>query len=90
MAGASVEIAPIAGIRVVPTTRSRPVDPELTAAFEIESPARPDEDSYTGSGKKAAGAEEPAEKDEEDPDTPLNEDAPQAARGPTGNISYFA
>lgn len=86
-----MEIAPIAGIRVMPTLRSRPVEPELTAFFAIESSARPEEDSYTGSGKKAAGAEEPAEKDEEDPDTSVEDDSASATvGGPDGNISYFA
>lgn len=58
-----MEIAAIPGIRAVPTVKARPVDPELNALFEIEPVARLDDDTYTGSEKKAAGAEETEEED---------------------------
>ena len=53
-----MEIGPIAGIRLMPGLRSRPVDPELTAFADIESSARPEVDSYTGSEEKGADAED--------------------------------
>jgi len=86
-----MEIAPIAGIRVMPTIKSRPVDPELTAFFEIVSTARPEEDSYSGNGKKAAAAEEPEEEDHEDPDELADE--VQTASSPAASprtVSLFA
>ena len=86
-----MEIAPIAGIRVMPTIKSRPVDPELTAFFEIVSTARPEEDSYSGNGKKAAGAEEPEEEAHEDPDELADE--AQTATSPAalpGMVNLFA
>lgn len=86
-----MEIAPIAGIRVMPTIKSRPVDPELTAFFAIESTARPEEDSYTGSGRKAAGAEEPGDDEQEDLEALDDEELPTALRmQAAGTISIFA
>jgi hypothetical protein len=58
-----MDIGPIGGIRLVPPIKERPVDPELTAFFAIESTARPGDDAYSRSGKKAAGAEESEEED---------------------------
>jgi hypothetical protein len=58
-----MEIAPIAGIRVMTAVKRRPVDPELTAEFEIEAAARLGDDTYASAMRKAAGAEE--EEDEE-------------------------
>jgi hypothetical protein len=86
-----MEIAPIAGIRVSPAIRQRPVQPELTAEFEIEQAARPDEDTYTRSGKKAAGAEE---ENEDQPEEPEDAAGPEASSGSLresgSNISLFA
>lgn len=60
-----MEIGPIAGIRVMPAPRVRPTDPELTPLFDIEAAARADEDVFARNGRKAAGAEEPDEEEEE-------------------------
>ena len=46
-------------------TKARPVDPDLTFPMEIESSARPDDDTYSPANKKASGAEE-AEDEAED------------------------
>ena len=56
-----MEIAPIAAIRAIPAVKPRPVDSELTALFDIEAAARPGDDTWTRSGRKAAGAEEDEE-----------------------------
>jgi hypothetical protein len=83
-----MEIAPIAGIRVVPAIRPRSNGPEVTASFDIESAARADEDTYTRSGKKAAGAEEDQPEELEDAGDP---EASSDARDESGSkISLFA
>ena len=56
-----MEISPIIGIRMVPTIKARPAEPGITAEFDIQATSWLGEDSYNGSGKKAAGAEEPEE-----------------------------
>lgn len=53
-----MQIGPIAEIRVLPAVKAPPVDPQLSALFDIEGTAKPDDDSYSGGAKKAAGAEE--------------------------------
>lgn len=53
-----MEISPIPGIRVLPLARAKPVDPELSAVFEIEAAGRPADDSFSRQVRKAAGAEE--------------------------------
>lgn len=86
-----MELGPIAGIRVMPAIRQRPIDPELIVFFEIESSARPDEDSYSASSKKAAGAEEPTDEDSEEPRTLVGEDSSSISRiDSTGNVNVFA
>ncbi len=92
-----MEITPITGIRAVASgVKPRPVDPELTALFDIESSARPGDDTYTGNGKKAAGAEENDESETEE----MAEEIEAASadetsshdrrEGPAGQISFFA
>lgn len=86
-----MEIAPIAGIRVTPVLKPQPVDPQLTAFFDIEAAAKPGDDSYSGA-KKTAGAEEDDGDDldlveAEDEEAPAS---PVAAEETRGSISYFA
>jgi hypothetical protein len=86
-----MEIAPIAGIRVTPVLKPQPVDPQLTAFFDIEAAAKPNDDTYSAAKKKAAGAEE--DDDDMDLAEAEAEDAPAspgAAEEATGSISYFA
>jgi hypothetical protein len=61
-----MEIAPIAGIRVMTAVKPRPVDPELTAEFAIEAAAWLGDDTYTSPTRKAAGAEEEDDEEAED------------------------
>lgn len=85
-----MEIGPIAGIRAVPAVKSRPLDSELSALFEIESSARAGDDTYTGNGKKAAGAEENDEEDAEDLEELSAAEPDRHADGSSGQISFFA
>jgi hypothetical protein len=87
-----MEIAPIAGIRVTPVLRPQPVDPELTAFFDIEAAAKPSDDTYSAAKRKAAGAEED-EGDDLDLGEAESEDAPAspvAGEEAMSSISYFA
>ena len=73
----------------MPVVRTPLAESGLTANFDIEAMAKTGDDSYTGAGKKAAGAEENDE-DELDMET---EDKPSPeyseGRSSTG-ISFFA
>jgi len=88
-----MEISPIPGIRaVVSGVKPRSVDPELTALFDIESSARPGDDTYTGHGQKAAGAEENDESETEEIEETSADEVSSSARpeSPAGQISFFA
>ena len=64
--------------------------------FDIESPARAGDDTYTGNGRKAAGAEENDEDEAEDTVEELEEIAAEETSGEgrpsdsAGQISFFA
>lgn len=86
-----MEIGSIAGIRMMPAIKSRPIDPELTALFDVESSARTGDDTYTGNGKKAAGAEE-NDDDEQDPDEASDDEPAQGTyiESSGSKINFFA
>ncbi|HUV71344.1 MAG TPA: hypothetical protein VMW15_16930 [Terracidiphilus sp.] len=60
-----MEISPIAGIRVMSVVKIPPADSDLSRVFDVENSSRPDEDTYTGSGKKAAGGQDDEDDDDE-------------------------
>jgi hypothetical protein len=87
-----MEIAPIAGIRVMPVQKPHPVGPQLTAFFDIEAAAKPGDDSHSAAKKKASGAEED-DGDDLDLGETEAEDAPAspaAGEEAMSNISFFA
>lgn len=87
-----MEIAPIAGIRVMTAVKPRPVDPELTAEFAIEAAARLGDDTYTSAMRKAAGAEEEDEDLGEDAEELVEEDEgtrPASRAVPGGSTVSF-
>ncbi len=87
-----MEIGPIPGIRAVQAVKSRPVDPELSPLFDVESSARAGDDTYTGSNRKAAGAEE--NEDDEDGEELEEQESAPAREGHHDDgvspISFFA
>lgn len=84
-----MEIGPIPGIRMAPAVKAPPVEAELTARFDIEALVQAGDDDYTGSGKKAAGAEEDEEEElSEEPEAPAEDQGSGGESGP--GISYFA
>ncbi len=83
-----MQIGPIAEIRVLPAVKAPPVDPQLSALFDIEGTAKPDDDSYSGGAKKAAGAEEEEADEVAGEERESNPEPP--GDSPIRSISYFA
>ena len=81
-----MELSPIIGIRMVPAVKAPPTEAVVSAEFDIQPTAWLGDDSYTGSGKKAAGGDE---SEEELNNEEIVEPADQRAHGSSG-ISYFA
>jgi hypothetical protein len=84
-----MEISPIPGIRALPVMKTPPIDPQLSAVFDIEYSSKPDDDSYDGNGKKTAGGQ-----DDEDGETAeeIETESPSQASlvASDGSISFFA
>jgi hypothetical protein len=59
-----MEISPIAGIRAMPVMKTPPADSDLSRVLDIEKPSQPADDSYSGSGKKAAGGQDDENEDD--------------------------
>ena len=53
-----MEISPIPGIRALPAVKAPPVDPRLSAVFDIENSSGPGDDTYSCNGRKAAGGQD--------------------------------
>jgi hypothetical protein len=53
-----MEISPIPGIRALPAVKAPPADPRLSAVFDIENSSGAGDDTYSGSGRKAAGGQD--------------------------------
>jgi hypothetical protein len=53
-----MEISQIPGIRAVPAVKAPPADPRLSAIFDVENSSGPGDDTYSGSGRKAAGGQD--------------------------------
>ncbi len=83
-----MQIGPIREFRILPAMKAPPVDPQLTALFDIEGTGQAGDDSYSRGARKAAGAEED-EKDEGAGEG-LESDAEPAGDGSIRSISYFA
>ena len=82
-----MEISPIPGIRALPVMKTPPVDPRLTGVFDIADSSGPGDDSYSGSGKKAAGGQD----DEADDVEETTETEPQTPEeGTRTGINFFA
>jgi hypothetical protein len=80
-----MEISPIPGIRALPVMKTPPVDPQLSGVFHIADSPGPGDDSYSRSGKKAAGGQD----DEADePEETKEIESPQES--PKSGVSFFA
>jgi hypothetical protein len=77
-----MEIAPISGIRAVPAVKAPPADARLSAVFDIENSSGAGDDTYSGSGRKAAGGQ-----DDEDEDSLLDTEPGSELSGGEGGGS---
>ena len=60
-----MEISPVAGIRFMPVVKTPPVDPKLTAVFDIDNSARIGDETWTASDRESGrGAEDDGSGDE--------------------------
>jgi hypothetical protein len=89
-----MEISPIAGIRAMPVVKIPPLDSELTAVFDIESPTRMGDDGYTSGNESHASATDDEEGGDgivELADSGEAESAAPTIQAEAGRrISYFA
>ena len=74
-----MEISPIPGIRALPAVKAPPVDPRLSAVFDIENSSGAGDDTYSGSGRKAAGGQ-----DDEDEESLLDAESGSVFSGGEG------
>jgi len=87
--GVEMEISPIAGIRAMPVMKVPPANSGLSKVFDIENSSKPGDDSYSGSGKKAAGGED--DEGNELEQGVEGESAVQVAEnGRVAQVDYFA
>jgi len=84
-----MEISPIAGIRAMPVVKVPPAESGLSKVFDIENSSKPGDDSYSGSGKKAAGGEDDEAADLEE-GLEAEPSAQSAQSGQATQIDYFA
>jgi hypothetical protein len=93
-----MEISPIAGIRAMPVVKSPPVDPKLSAVFDIDNSARIGDETWTPSDSKSGrGSEDDGSDDEfEEFDDPAEMEAGARSTVPNGakpegrRVSFFA
>ncbi|MGC1463575.1 MAG: hypothetical protein WA802_15335 [Terracidiphilus sp.] len=87
-----MEISPITGIRALPVMKTPPADSDLARVFDIENSSQPGDDSYSGSGKKAAGGQD----DEDENDKPVEDGVEVESHGQAAGrvedqqVDYFA
>ena len=82
-----MEIAPIPGIRALPSVNAPQGDFHPPEVFDIEGSARPGDDDRQRGGRKASGAEE----NDEDDLKPEAETEPGAeAESESRQVDYFA
>ncbi len=84
-----MEIGPVPGIRALPVSKTPPVDPRLSAVFDIENFSKAGDDTYSGSGKRATGGQDDETdemKEGVEPESPVQ----TVIDGSGPSISFFA
>jgi hypothetical protein len=87
-----MEISPIPGIRALPTVKTQPDDPRLSANFQIEPSRAPADDSYSSSNQNAAGGQDDEEltaADSQSSEENANHDSP-SDQDDTPSVDLFA
>jgi hypothetical protein len=87
-----MEISPISGIRAIPVAKVPPSESDLSRVFDIENSSKPGDDTYSGSGKKAAGGEDDEPEDNVEPEESADDEpaVPSAGNGDSTQINFFA
>jgi len=85
-----MEIGPITGIRAIATVKARPVDPELSAVFDIDQLTRGRDSLRPEARIKAAGADEDDEEDEVSPEDRIGSETDSSSLAPPSSVSFFA
>ncbi len=80
-----MEINPIAGIRAVSAVKPPKNNPQLSAVFDIESAFGPQQDTFSGNGKRTAGGQDEEATEQEAPAEP-SADTPASNSGSTVNL----
>jgi len=89
----TMEIGPVASIRIAPMIRPREADLGLTDVYEVERSTRSGDETYSPSGAKAAsGFEDDEDKYDESEDKDEDEDdtEPRVRPAGIGKINRFA
>ncbi len=84
-----MEISPIPGIRAMPVVKIPPKESGLSKVFDVENSAKPGDDSYSGSRKKAAGGED-EEAEELEQGSEAEAGAQTVEEGQSGKVDFFA
>jgi hypothetical protein len=84
-----MEISPIAGIRAMPLVKIPPAESGLSKVFDVENSSKPNDDSYSGNGKKSAGGQDDETDDLEEGNDVVSGDH-AAEHGRISQIDYFA
>ncbi|MGD0891935.1 MAG: hypothetical protein ABR923_10405 [Terracidiphilus sp.] len=84
-----MEISPIAGIRALPVAKTPPIDPQLTAVFDIDNSARIGDETWTPSDRESSRGSEDDGSDDPLVDDELGdvEDLPGAEAEPRASMS---
>lgn len=82
-----MEISPIAGVRVLPLMKIQRPESEVSAIFDIENSSKAGDDTYSGSGRKAAGGQD---EDDLDDDFEAESAAHPREYGPAAKINFYA
>lgn len=85
-----MEISPITGIRVIPVVKVPAADSDLSRVVEIENSSKPDDDTYSGNGKKASGGQDNEDDERVEEDTDAEPSGQAVERVEDSQIDYFA
>jgi hypothetical protein len=87
-----MEISAIPGIRAMPVMKAPPADSDLSRVLDIENSSQPGDDSYSGSGKKAAGGQDNENENDElvEEGVEVESNGQAAGRVDDRQIDYFA
>ena len=84
-----MEISPIPGIRSMPVVKTPPADSDVSRVFDIVNPAKPADDTYTGSGKQSSGGQDDENENLEE-SREVESPASTPDDEPSAQVNFFA